>query len=257
MFQFACLARRFVVLAALAVGLPSAAYAQAAGVDPEALKQLRRMTDYMAALPQFSFDTHDTLEAVLKTGQKLDFDFSTKVTVQRPNRLRAERSGDIVSQKFFYDGKTLSLYNPDEKFYATEPVPDTLEQALDFARVTLDVVAPASDLLYKDAFARLTQDVTGAFVVGKAAIGGVKCTQLAFTGPQVDWQVWIAEGDKPLPYKYVITTKYVAGWPAYSVVMSNWNLSPRVGDSVFTFTPPQGAKKIDFLRLTEGGASGR
>ena len=146
---------------------PVAAYAQAAGVDPEALRQLRRMTDYMAALPRFSFDTHDTLEAVLKTGQKLDFDFSTKVTVQRPNRLRAERSGDIVSQTFFYDGKTLTLYNPDEKFYATVPVPDTLEQALDFARVTLDVVAPASDLLYKDAFARLTQDVTGAFVVGQ------------------------------------------------------------------------------------------
>jgi hypothetical protein len=255
MFQFVYLARRVVVLAALAVGMPVAAYAQAASVDPEALKLLRRMTDYMAALPQFSFDTHDTLEAVLKTGQKLDFDFSAKVAVQRPNRLRAERHNDIVNQKFFYDGKTLTLYNPDEKFYATEAVPATLEQALDFARTTLDVAAPASDLLYQDAFARLTQDVTGALVVGQAAIGGVRCTQLAFTGPQVDWQVWIAEGDKPLPYKYVITTKDVAGLPAYSMVLSNWNLSPAITDSVFEFTPPQGARKINFLRLTQGGAA--
>jgi hypothetical protein len=255
MFQFAFLARRVVALAALVIAAP--AYAQATGVDPEVLKLLRRMTDYMAALPQYSFDTQNTLEAVLKTGQKLDFDFSAKVTVQRPNRLRAERSGDIVNQKFFYNGRTLTLYNPDEKYYAIEPVPGTLDQALDFARDALDVVAPASDLLYQDAFARLTQDVTGAFFVGRAGIGGVECTQLAFTGPQVDWQVWIADGDKPLPYKYVITTRDVAGLPAYSVVMSNWNLSPKVGDGVFDFTPPRGTRRIDFLWLTQGGASAR
>ena len=57
MFQLVYLARRVVVLAALAVGMPVAAHAQAASVDPEVLKLLRGMTDYMAALPRFSFDT--------------------------------------------------------------------------------------------------------------------------------------------------------------------------------------------------------
>ena len=135
--------------------------------------------------------------------------------------------------------------------------PATIEQTLDYARESLDVVAPAGDLLYQDVFARLTQDVTSGFVVGKAAIGGVKCDQLAFSGPDVDFQIWIADGDKPLPRKYVITTKQVAGQPDFAVVISNWNLSPSVSDGLFTFVPPQGAKKIDFLRLSAGDAQQR
>lgn len=252
-------AARLLALAALAVAaaLPAAAPAQTAGVDPEATKLLHRMTDYMASLPVFTFDTQNTLEAVLVSGQKLEFDFAAKVTLRRPNKLRAERSGDIVTQVFYYNGTTLTLYNPAEKYYAAVAAPATIEQALDYARESLDVAAPAGDLLYKDAFARLTQDVTSGFVVGKAAIGGVKCDQLAFSGPDVDFQIWIADGDKPLPRKYVITTKRVSGQPEFAVVMSNWNLSPSVSDGLFTFVPPQGAKKIDFLQLSAGDAPQR
>jgi hypothetical protein len=171
--------------------------------------------------------------------------------------LRAERTGDIVSQVFYYNGKTLTLYNPAEKFYATVAAPATVDAALDFARSKLDVLAPASDLLYRDAYQRLTQDVTSGFVVGKAAIGGVKCDQLAFSGPEVDWQIWIADGDKPLPRKYVITTKDVKGWPQYTVTMSDWILAPNVGADQFNFVPPEGATKIDFLRMTDGDKSGQ
>jgi hypothetical protein len=67
---------------------------------------------------------------------------------QRPNKLRAERTGDLVNQVFVYDGKSLTLYNPQDKVQVAAP--DTLEGMLDFARTKLDIVAPASDLLDAD-----------------------------------------------------------------------------------------------------------
>jgi hypothetical protein len=71
---------------------------------------------------------------------------------------------------------------------------------------------------------------------------------LAFRTPSIDFQVWVQDGDKPLPRKYVITTKWMTGAPQNGVELTDWNLAPRIDDTVFTFTPPAGARKIDFLR---------
>ena len=78
---------------------------------------------------------------------------------------------------------------------------------LDFARTTLDIVAPAGDLLYANAYEILMDNVTSGFVVGKSVIEGVRCDHLAFRGANVDWQIWIREGSKPLPCKLVIPWK--------------------------------------------------
>ena len=125
--------------------------------------------------------------------------------------------------------------------------PDTLEGMLDFARTKLDIVAPAGDLLYQNAYDILMDGVTDGFVVGKAVIEGVRCDHLAFRAPHVDLQVWIQEGAQPLPRKFVITTRDMANAPQFAVTMTKWNLKPTFGAKTFAFTPPAGAKKVDFL----------
>jgi hypothetical protein len=237
----------------LAAALSQPALAQPSGISPEAKTLLRASTDYVAGLKQFSIDTRNTLEVVLVSGQKIQFDHGVKVAVERPNKLRAQRTGDLVDQDFYYDGKSLTLHNPSEKVFATVPVPGTLEEALDHARTKLDIVAPASDFIYKNAYDLLMQDVTDGFVVGKALIEGVRCDHLAFRSPHADWQIWIQEGAKPLPRKIVITTRDIVNAPQFAVVMTKWDVAPRLSDRLFSFKPPADAKKLDFLPL-EGGA---
>ena len=123
---------------------------------------------------------------------------------------------------------------------------------LDFARERLDIVAPAADLLYANAYEQFMQITTSGFVVGKAMVDGVSCDHLAFRGPDVDWQVWIAEGDRPLPRRYVVTTTGLPSHPEYTVTMTNWNVAPNVTSARFSFTPPAGAKLIDFLAGESG-----
>jgi hypothetical protein len=251
----ACLITAFtLVVVALA---PEQAVAQPEGIDPQAEKLLLAATSFVAAQKQFSVDTRSTIEVVLATGQKLQFAHAASLSVLRPNRMRAERRGDLVDQVFLYNGKSLTLFNPKEGFYATVAAPATLEEMLDFARQSLDIVAPAGDLLYKNAFEILMQDVKSGFVVGKSAIDGVPCDHLAFRAAEVDWQIWIQEGKQPLPRKLVITSTDVVGTPQFAVVMTNWNLEPKFSDGTFTFTPPKGARKVDFLPLGPSGRQSR
>ena len=232
-------------------------HAQPAGVDPQAEKLLRRMSDFLAGRQQFSLKAESTLEVVLTSGQKLQLDSPATLMVSRPNKLRAHRKGDIVNQEFFYDGKTLTLFNPKENLYATTPVPATLDEAIDFAREKLDVIAPASELLYKNAADKMLKASSSGFVVGPSVVAGVKTTHLAFRATDVDWQIWIEDGDKPLARKFILTSKQVKGEPEFTVVIKSWDLSPKLADKEFVFVAPKGAKKIEFLNLTSGAAESK
>jgi len=243
-------------IVAVVAAAPSVSGAQGAGVDPEAVKILRRMTDYLGSLQQFSVHTQNTLEDVL-SGHKVDFEISADVIVSRPNKLRAERKGDLIDQIFYYDGKTLTLYNPSDNVYATEPAPGTIEELFLHVYESLGFAVPLSDLVYRNAFPLLMQDVTFAAVVGKAVIGGVKCDHLLFSRPGVDFQVWVADGGQPLPRKYVVTDTGTPALLSITTVMSDWNVAPGVADARFTFAPPQGAKRIAFIPPQTGSGSSR
>lgn len=244
-FRKQLLARGCAIAAAAAIALT--AHAQPAGIDPEAQRLLKASTDFLASQKQFSADTRNTLEIVLKSGQKIEFNHTARQSVQRPNKLRAERTGDLVEQLFVYDGKSLTLYNPQPKVFAQVPAPDTLEGMLDFARTKLDIVAPAGDLLYKNAYEILMDGVTEGVVVGKAVIEGVRCDHLAFRAPHVDLQVWIQEGAQPLVRRFVITTRDQPNAPQFAVTVTRWNLKPSFDARTFAFAPGPGARQVDFL----------
>ena len=230
-----------------AAALPQAqAQTQSAAIDPAALKILKTSTDFLASQQRFTVDTRMSLEAVMFTGQKIEFNQSSRQSVQRPDKLRAERHGDL-EQTFVYDGRNLMMFNPAAKVYASVAAPPTLEAMLDFARTQLDIVAPAGDLIYKNAYEILSTELLSGVVVGKAVIEGVRCDHLAFRGPVTDLQLWIQEGAQPLPLRTLITTRDLFNSPQYAVTMTRWELQPRFDDQTFAATPPAGAKRIDFL----------
>jgi len=242
---------------ALSAALSTQVRAQAPAVDPAATRILKRMTDYVGSLQQFSVHTQNTLEDMLESGHRVDIDVSAKMIINRPNKLRAERRGDRIDQVFYYDGKTLTLYNPSDKVYATQPAPGTIEEMLNFVRASLGIIIPAADLVYRNAFPLLMKDVTLAVVIGKTVIDGNECDHLLFSRPGVDFQVWVADADKPLPYKYVVTDTGTPELLSVTTVMSDWNVAPAVDDASFTFTPPQGVQKIPFMPLETGSGSSR
>lgn len=238
-------------LAALTLALTPPASAQTAGIDPQATRILKASTDFLASQRRFSVETRNTLEVMLKSGQKIQFDHMARMRVQRPDKLRADRSGDLVGQSFYYDGKSLTLFNADEMTYATVAAPGTLEEMLEMARTKLDIIAPAGDLIYRNAYDLLVADATQGFVVGKGVVEGSRCDHLAFRAPNVDWQIWIQEGKEPVPRKLVITSRDQPGAPQFSVVVTKWNLKPVFTPETFRFKAPRSATRIDFVPLSE------
>ena len=79
--------------------------------------------------------------------------------------------------------------------------------------------------------------------IGRGAIGGVECEHLAFRDHDTDWQLWVEVGANPIPRKFVITSKAVAGAPQYTLVIRDWKTDAPADETAFAFKPPEGAKK--------------
>jgi hypothetical protein len=240
--------RVVLILLVVISGLPARSYGETPDVEPKADQTLRKMSDYMAQLQQFKIQTENMLEIVLTSGQKIQYYNQLEIAIKRPNKLRVGREGEVYDQEFFYDGKTLTQYSKGANYYASIEVPPTLDGALEFALETLHIEAPAADLIYSNSYEILMENVVSGFYVGMSNVDGVNCHHLAYRNNDVDWQIWIEDGDKPLPKKFVITTKWLTGAPQYTVSVKSWDLSPKLKDDMFTFVPPKDAKKIEFVQ---------
>ena len=147
---------------------------------------------------------------------------SGQVQLSRPDKLRATRTGGYRDVEIVFDGKMLTVSNKDGKDYAQIEVTGTAEELIDVLREKHGVVAPGADLLLTNVFNVMMTDVIEAAVIGKGVIDGVECDHLAFRNVETDWQIWIEAGAKPIPRKYVITSKGIAEAPQYTLRIKEW-----------------------------------
>ncbi|MEA1888338.1 MAG: DUF2092 domain-containing protein, partial [Pseudomonadota bacterium] len=226
-----------------------AALAEMPDVEKEADRILKQMSDYLDGLNKFSITSHSTIESVLDSGQKIMFDHYNTGAISRPDKLYFTRKGDAVDQSFYYDGKSFSMLSHPENLYATVDAPANISDTLTWAINQFDLTAPGADLIGKDSYDKLSNELISGFYVGKGIVDGVECHHLAFRNTEVDWQVWIQTGDQPLPKRYVVTSRWTTGSPQFNLEMT-WNTQPDFSDDVFKFTAPEKAEKIELLSNT-------
>ncbi|MCE3003935.1 MAG: DUF2092 domain-containing protein [Xanthomonadaceae bacterium] len=247
------------LLSAILIGLAAPAFAQEAAsssvpqptgrvfdqyVSPEAQAVLDRMTTYLRGLESFTIEATGTRDEVVAYGYKIQNNESATLSVQRPNRLRAEVRGDLRDWTFVYDGSKVAMHSGDDDAFTTAPVTANLGQLVG-RLLNAGVELPLIDVLYQAFTGTLIEAVRGGILVGESTIDGSKCDQLAFRQANIDWQLWVEQGARALPRKIVITTRYAVGDPQFQAVM-RWNLQPKFDANTFVFTPPQGAREIPF-----------
>lgn len=238
------------VAAALAASLATALPAHAdAAADIKAL--VKSMSDYLAAQKSISFDVQSTLEVVTTDGQRLGLASTGAVALSRPDKIRFERKGGFADVEAVFDGKTLSLLGKNLNLYAQTPMPGTIDNLIDQLRDKYGRPLPAADLLMSDSYTQLMTDAKDVSYLGPGVILGQMCDHVAVRSIEVDFQLWIAQGDKPYPCRYTITSRGVPGEPQYTVDIWNWKAGTEPGTASFTFTPPAGAQSVDPAKLAD------
>jgi len=212
---------------------------------------LKAMSDYLASQKTISLSFDTDIEVITPDLQKIQFASSGNILLSRPDKLRATRTGGYADVELIYDGKTLTVYDKYHKSFVQADAPGSVDQVVDRMRNEFGVEAPGADLLLSSAYDVLIKDVVDAKHIGRGVIDGVECEHLAFRNQETDWQLWVEVGPHPIPHKYVITSKAIAGSPQYTLRITDWKSDTQIAADAFAFKQPADAKKVEMGALSQ------
>ena len=223
----------------------SASLTAARADEAQAKTLFKAMTDYMAAQKAISFDYDSNLEVVSTDKQKLGLASSGTVTLNRPDKVHMTRTGGFANVEMTYDGKTVTLLGKNANAYvqADEPA-GTVDKLIDALRKKFEKPMPAATLLMSDPHALLMRNVTDVKDFGSGVIRGQECNHIAARSDNADWQIWIAQGDRPYPCRVVITSTDLPESPEYTIDVRSWKAGAEVASDPFKIDVAN-AKKID------------
>lgn len=215
--------------------------------EEQAMAVVKRIADFLSHSQSFSVTAEIGFDAVQQFGQKIEYGESRKIVLRRPDHLRIdETKRNGAKSGLVFDGRNLTVFHVKENVYATTARPGNVDEAIAYYTNDLDMRLPLAELLSSKLAAALSEGIREAAYVEKSSIGGVPCDHVALRGDKADLQLWVAQGDRPLPQRIVITYTRLDGRPQFWAQFKEWNLNPKVRDSLFAFTPPAGAVKIAF-----------
>lgn len=217
----------------------------------EARKMLKAMSDFLVAQKTLSFGFDTMFEVVTTTDQKIGLASSGAVTLSRPDKVRATRAGGFSDVEILYDGKTLTLLGKNLNVYTQITAPGTVDQIIDELKDKYNRPLPASDLLLGTIYDELIQGVYDAKDLGSGVINGVECDSLAFRKDDVDWQVWVAQGARPYPCQFLVTSKLISQGPQYSIQFRDWKFGGEVAADDFAFKNVSNAQSVDLKEIQD------
>lgn len=241
--------RRFLQVATASLFLVLLAAKAQAGIDPQAESLLRAMAGHMQSLAAFSVTETSLVDRVFPNGQKVAYFHTTAIKAQRPDKLRAEASGDDVAATFLMNGPTFQVFDAKTKAYVAMDVPPRLDAALEQAMVKLRLVGPLIDFLAADPYKSMMEKVLEAVYVGPSEVGGKACHHLAFRQLTQDYELWIDAGKTPWPLRLAITDKTRHGDPRVLVEYRDWKPTSGFAAKTFDFTPPADAVRTKVAPL--------
>ena len=211
----------------------------------EASEILVRMTDFISAAPAYTLVSDTGSEVLHKNGHLLEYVSQLTLAIQRPSKAIGRfDTQDGNSATIVFDGSDIWVYNTNENVYYTIHQSGDIDASLDLLAREFRLPLQLVDFFSKDLTASLVDTVTSGYYVGGSMISGVMCDHLALRNEKQDVQMWIARSDEPVPRRIVITYKKIEGHPKFWAQFNEWNLSPELSDSTFTFSPPESAMRV-------------
>ncbi len=219
----------------------------------EASDILTRMTEFISGESSFTLVIDTAHEVLQRNGQRLEFGSHITASLRRPSQANVRFDNrDGENSTIILDGDAISVFSTRGNAYAydTTRQPGDIDASFVFLADqlgTLDQLTHLFSIYLSDYITRL---VKSGYYVGEATIAGVLCDNLALRNEDEDIQLWIEKGNKPAPRRIVVTYKKIEGQPQFRAQFVEWEFSPDLSDSIFSFSPPTHAERVELFMNT-------
>jgi hypothetical protein len=227
-----------------------------AELDLEARAILMEMAAFISRAPAFSVTLRSAYDAIQEDGQYVEFGERRHILLQRPDKLRVETvRSDGEHNLVLFDGEKITGFKADDNIFAQVENPGTIDETLIYLVRDLQFKLPLARMLHTGFAQQLEKMITAVSYVEENVLFDVVTDHLAVRAENIDMQLWVAQGDEPLPRRIVITYMNTPGQPQFRGDFTDWSIEPKVAADSFTFTPPADAEKVPVIaRVREKGS---
>lgn len=243
--------RHFLLLFALLFLASPPALALERNIAPEAEDVLKGMCDFMANIQSYTVRTNLLEDRVYPNGMKIKHGGASSIAINKPAQLRADAVGYETDRLTIINGTKMVILNRASGIFQEIEVPEGLAPTMDFLLEKYDVNIPTADLLTEDPYTAISSGIITGEYVGLEQFRGIPSHHLAFRQLEVDWELWIADGENSLPLRIVITDKTQVGHPQYMLELYDWDLTPAFDEETFSLSPSDGAVAGEVLLLID------
>ncbi len=260
-----------VCLAAVALilgfGTPAVSEEEPTDIEPKADKVIKQLSDYLQGLDSFRVDVESVTKMEMP-GMKTEMTSAQAVALERPMKLAITPKSGKVQGTIICDGETVYTYLPMTSEYTETEAPESIDQIWSTGAAAMIMgmeMGPQGQaflpsLLHSDPYQSIMDGVTGGKYLGTEEIEGATCHHLKFFQEELDWEIWVETGDKPvirrlIPDMSKTFAKMGEGFSEMPDMMkdmqmesttsfSNWQGNVELPEDQFKFTPPADAKKV-------------
>ncbi|MDY0885288.1 DUF2092 domain-containing protein [Dongia soli] len=241
-------------------GLPSRAIAENAPAETASQQQARTilmgMCDYLASQDKFTMSIRAGYDVVQESGQKIEFRQVAKAFIDRPKQMMvASETSSGLKQRIIMDGSTVTVADDGNRLYSQIARDGPLDDNIKYFVRDLKMRLPLAPLFMQQLPAEMKRRIVEIDYVEFDHTLGVPTHHIAVRMASADLQIWIADGDHPVPMRVILTYKEEPGAPQFWADFSDWNFEPQYDTTTFAFVPSEGARKIPFVskvRVTKG-----
>jgi hypothetical protein len=136
----------------------------------------------LAEAKVFAFHAEITFNQVLPSSEvKLQFAGATDYACADPALSRSIMRATSGAKRFWYDGKTLTIFDASKMMFTSTAVPLSIDGMLDQVERANHLTFPLADLAMSDPCAKLGKQILFGAYVGLGDVNGVACDHLSFT----------------------------------------------------------------------------
>lgn len=239
-----------ILVSGLGIQTASAQYETSPNLDSEAAAVLQSMSNYLGSRADYSFKADIMYDEVLGSGQKVQYGAEAVAYLTKPNKFAISYITERGGYKLWYNAGQATILEIPENDYATATLPGTVDQALNKLSDEYAFDPVLSEFLFINTFKTLTKNVTSGRSLGPSRVSGATCRHLIFRGKDIDWQIWVEDGNRPVPRKLVITYKNRPESPQFIALIKDWVANKTIRDAAYKPDIPKMSSQGEFLQIT-------
>jgi hypothetical protein len=217
---------------------------------------LKSMSDFLGKQKNFTLHAEIEFDQLLAGVGKIRLAGALDMAVARPDRLHVDYRDDVMDRLGWLENGRFTLLDPMGMTYSQVTGPKTIDGMVAKLEKEYGLTLPMGELAESDPAAILTRNVASAYYVGIHNVEGVFCHHVVLLRKDLELQIFVEVGDKPVPRKLVLEYLTRPGSPQYTASITDWSFEAQPAE-LFVPKIPKDAGKVEFLKLQPQAEEGK